>query len=211
MRSIQIGLTRADALMLLGDFEEAGNQISGVGATLQPPLDGFIHLPTMSLKWRQGRYEEAMQSLNAAETFAASRSDPAYLSMLAFARAHRFALDEDKAGTIAQVARATELLDTSFLNASQPSVFALELQVDLARLLHRVSAVEAAQNLIERILNRAPFLATAHALRAQLWVDLEDLEKARQSVEVALNIWSGADDDYVYYVAARALQAQLGP
>ena len=72
-----------------------------------------------------------------------------------------------------------------------------------------VGALDSARDLLDEVLARAPYLATAHLLAALIWHDLEDPEQARKSLDTALSIWANADAEYVYLQAAQALLARL--
>ena len=210
LRVIQVGMTRVNGLALRGETPAARVELDGMRETLQPPFDGYLILPRMNLDWRDGDYEAAMTGLQRAEEFAAARGDPSYEMIMAYARAHRPAYEQDVAATRQQVDRAAELLERAAYSAiMNTSNAVLELQVDLARLLHSVGAVDAARALVGRILKRAPYLGSAHLLLAQLAFDLENLEEAQASLDTALEVWSDADDRYVLYAEAQQLKAQL--
>lgn len=211
LRVIQVGLSRISGRAALGDFAGAREEVARVDAELQAPFNGMLYVPSMSLEWIAGNRDEAVALLDDIETFARERADPSYDIVLEYARAFGAAHAQDAERTIKQVDTASRLMETSLLATAGSPMLTMELQVDMARLLYGVGALDEARNLLERVLQRAPFMATAHLLLAHIWLDLENVERARQALDTAMSIWINADERFIYFAEARELEARLAP
>ncbi len=192
----------------IDDLDAANHALETATAMLEPPLDQFLAFGDVAIKVRENDLDGAMDSLERAQALI----DQLQLKVLEFnvyvCRAIISEAEKDFAAMAGHYEHAIELIEYSVIAGDLRLILPL-LYAELAKAQIETGSLDAAGQSIDAGSQLDPS-------EPVLWVSKARLQKAKNmpqlalaSANYALAIWKDADEDYLEYIKARDLAAEL--
>ncbi|MFK8051397.1 MAG: tetratricopeptide repeat protein [Woeseiaceae bacterium] len=183
--------------------------LNEVRAGLQPPWSEFMYwfdLAVHTINQDKAAYLEAFER---AETFLASQPNNENLNVMLFSGRAQVAIFKDDKVAAAELAReALRVSEASLLNVLATSE-SYTMQASMYDLLRQAGEAQEAVDGLKTIVATYPGLATAHLYLAQAYLELGDNARAKRAADRAEDLWSNADEGYVYLKVLEKVQAEI--
>ena len=208
VRLMSLENQRPGTLVLVGRIEEALTITDDIAAQLQPPIDAYLHFTYSTIYEAAGderAYRDRVQQTLAARTQLPPIFDPFIEMQLA-----RVAIWDDEPETArVHIDRARDLLGQSFVQLFHNNLSTSSLFIMLAELYYEAGAYDQAREQLVTLLNVFPANAHARLVYAKVLAAEGEESAAHEALTEALQIWSGADADYILTAESRELMNRL--
>jgi predicted Zn-dependent protease len=171
-------------------------------------MDAYMNFTYMDIYYAANDREGYRQWVNRTLQMQ-DRLPPLFEPMIEMELARLAIWDDEFDVAIAHLDRASGLLDQSLIQVFQNNLGMSSVHVTLADLYLKASAIDDARERIEGILKVFPANGHAKLVSARIYLAQGNEEAGREALVEALEIWSGADTDFIYGVEARSLMKGL--
>jgi Tfp pilus assembly protein PilF len=195
------------------DYVNAGrdaqilSQLADYATQFQPPIDELVQVGYLRYYLFKGDLESAREPAQRVrgviENF--NREDMEYLNDLAQSR--MLELAGDLPAAIAAIETSIEKYSQS-VQSVQASSDSNIMQNKLAEFLYRTGNADGARDILEEHLIPRPADPRANLTLAKVLAQQGDTDSAKQSLQIALDAWTEADEGYAPAQEARDLAAQ---
>jgi tetratricopeptide (TPR) repeat protein len=204
VRLISIEGQQSSLLFLLGKTGEAIAKADEITAQLQAPVDSYMYFSYLSIYEAANDLEAYREWMN--RTLQVRDQLPPVFEPFIEMHLGRLAIwDEDFAGAITHLDRASELLGQSLIQVLQDNLSTSSLHITLAELYLEANAIDNSRERVDAILKVFPANGHAKLVSAKLHLAQDNEKAGREALAEALEIWSDADADYIYSVESRSL------
>ena len=199
---------RAALLLYVGRFNEAIEALDRVAEQLQPPMSSNLNFTYSSIYAAAENREEFRRWAQTSFEMRDQLPEP-YGPIIALEQAQLNIWDGNMDAALEAIDGARAMLDRSIITFLQDSLTASELFVNIALLYLEAGDTDKAKRELEDVLLVYPGNAYAKMVLARVLIAEGDEENARLFLENALELWSGADDNFLYREQAREVLASL--
>ena len=199
---------RAALLLYVGRFNEAIEALDRVAEQLQPPMSSNLNFTYSSIYAAAENREEFRRWAQTSFEMRDQLPEP-YGPIIALEQAQLSIWDGNMDAALEAIDGAKAMLDRSIITFLQDSLTASELFVNIALLYLEAGDTDKAKRELEDVLLVYPGNAYAKMVLARVLIAEGDEENARLFLENALELWSGADDNFLYREQAREVLASL--
>jgi tetratricopeptide (TPR) repeat protein len=208
VRLMRVQRQEPTLLILIGKTEEAIALADAIMAQLQPPIDAYMNFTYTAIYDAAGDRQAYRQWVE--KTVQDRNQLPPIMHPFIEMQLAQVAIwDEKNDAAILHLDRAGEMLGQSFIQTFRDNLSTASNHVMLAALYLDADAVDVARERVDEILRVFPANAHAKLVIAKAHVAEGNEESARQALIEALEIWSGADAEYLLGQESQTLLESL--
>lgn len=194
-------------LIALGRYEAAAEMLNTMELELVAPVDAVIDIYRMSLHEQTGNLSGAQASMQRLRFFRDEFAFPGRDAILSLAQARMAALQDNPEESVELIRAALASNRQSIRALNFETVHVLEFA--LVRYLRSTDRLAEARGLLAAMLERHPNQAEARLELAEIEYESGRRDLSRLHLDLVLEQWSGADQEYVAYRRARDLDETL--
>ncbi|MEM7762983.1 MAG: tetratricopeptide repeat protein [Pseudomonadota bacterium] len=191
------------------DVDQVMRELVALREGLQPPFDSFARWYEASVLIAAGRKDEYIDAFNAAAEYFQGQPENETMRILLLSGQAQIAIFEGDNDTAREaVEEAIEISESSFLNVLSASE-SLGMRATMYDLLRQAGETEAAILGLKKVVNEFPGLAMAYMFLAEAYLSAGERGMAQDAASRAEDLWTDADDAFVYLPKLEKLLAEL--
>jgi len=194
-------------LLARGRYQATAEMLDTMESELVAPVDAIMDIYRMSLHEQTGNLAGAQASLQRLRFFRDEFAFPGRDAILSLVQARMAVLQGNPEASVELMRGALESNRQSIRALNFETVHTLEFA--LVRYLRSTGRLDDARALLVAMLERHPNQAEARLELAEIEYESGRAELSRQHLDLVLEQWSGADQDYLAYRRARDLAEKL--
>jgi tetratricopeptide (TPR) repeat protein len=164
----------------------------------EPPFDAIKPLAFMNLYIKSGDLEKAREAIEGAKSFIEAFGGN-------WARRHLFRAQAELSEINGDLQEAVKHYNQVLKVRPRDD----DVRIKLANSLRHAKEYNQAQDLLLSVLKRQPIHPKLNLELARLYMDMGDIENAKEYLNSALKIWQNADKDYESFQKALELQGKI--
>lgn len=168
-----------------GRADAARDTIDAIADRLTPPLDLIASIGSISVAIELEDIESIEEAVDGLERLIAALGTEALRPVVTAAESKVLELEGDCDQAIIGYRRVIELSPTS-----------VEKNIDIGHCQRRLGKLDQALESVDRLLAISPYDADAHYEKALIYMDRGDRDRAREHLQIALDVWRDADPGF---------------
>lgn len=198
LQIFQIKFPKSYYLANVGRYQDAELLLDEVREQLQAPLNGIIDAGLVNVYILQKDQDKLQALLDRLDAYLKQYPNPLYNSIVDNANARLKQMQGQSSEAVKLFEKAVNGLESSLVNTQQRDAI-LQQKVQLAVARIKARDFSTAEKELLDIIEKHPSLAIAFTGLAEVYLEQNEMDKAKQALAKVATLWQSADTEYFEY------------